>query len=220
MIASVILDEGRVGSLIEVDCETDFVAKNEEFKMFVKNLAEKAALTEVNFAESVRDEVIAKIAQIGENIVVRRTVRYVLQDNGLIASYIHNGNTIGVLVEIGCQKSESTATPVFKELAKDICLHIAASNPQCIDREHVSAELIASERDIYAKQASDKPAHIVDKIVDGKMNKFFEHICLINQAFVKDQDKTIIALLKEKDSELNESLHIRRFARFQVGETS
>lgn len=220
IIVSVLLENGRTGSLIEVNCETDFVAKNENFQAFAKSLAEKGAQTDGNLAELTKEEVTAKIAEIGENIVVRRNIRYVLQENGLIVSYIHHGNTIGVLAEIGCQKSEAVASNVFKELAKDICLHVAASNPKYLDSNSVPSDVIAGERDIYAKQVKDKPANIIDKIVDGKMKKFYQHVCLVNQPFVKDQDMTVAALLKEKGAELDDTLVVRQFARFQVGETS
>ncbi|MFC1461009.1 translation elongation factor Ts [Verrucomicrobiota bacterium] len=219
IIASAVLEEGRVGSLIEVNCETDFVAKNETFKAFVRTLAEKAARMEGSLADEANPEVTAKIAEIGENIVVRRNIRYALQENGLIVSYIHHGSMIGMLAEMGCQKSETVSNCAFIELAKDICLHIAASNPHYIDRSAVPPEIIAAERDICAKQVQDKPPQIIEKIVDGKMNKYYAQACLVDQPFVKDQDKTIAALLKEKGVELDDTVALRRFTRFQVGDS-
>lgn len=218
IIGSAILENGRVGTLIEVDCETDFVAKNETFKTFVRTLAEMATGIDGNLADAARQEVTAKIVEIGENIVVRRNIRYLLQGNGLIVSYIHHGSTIGVLAEMGCEKSEVASNSVFAELAKDICLHIAASNPRYVDRSGVPPDVIAAERSIYAKQVQNKPAQIIEKIVGGKMNKYYEQTCLVDQPFVKDQDKTISSLLKEKGKELDDVLAPRRFARFQVGE--
>ncbi len=218
VIASALLEDSRVGSLIEVNCETDFVAKNEKFKAFVQTLAERAAGAELNLAEAAATEITAKIAEIGENIVVRRNLRYAVQETGRVAAYIHHGSTIGVLLEAACQKTETTENPVFQELIKDLCLHIAASNPGYIDRQGVPADIIAAEREIYAKQIVGKPANIIGKIVDGKINKFFEQVCLVDQPFVKEQDKHVSVLLKEKGALLNDSVSVRRFARFQLGD--
>ncbi len=218
VIAAALLEDGRVGSLVEVNCETDFVAKNEKFKAFVQALAGQAATAEVNLSQTAATEITAKIAEIGENIVVRRNLRYSVQDTGRVAAYIHHGSTIGVLLEATCQKIETVANPLFHELLKDLCLHVAASNPGYIDRQGVPADIIAAEREIYAKQIEGKPANIIGKIVDGKINKFFEQVCLVDQPFVKDQDKRVSVLLKEKGALLNDSVSIRRFARFQVGE--
>lgn len=179
----------------------------------------KAAAAEGNLAELVQAEVTAKIAELGENIIVRRNIRFVLQKPGLIAAYIHHGSTLGVLLEINCTKNDTASQPAFKELAKDICLHVAASSPRFLDRQHVPAEVIATEREVFAKQVSGKPPQIIEKIVDGKMVKFYEQNCLVDQLFVKDQEKKIAAVLAEKGRELNDAIQIARYARFQVGET-
>ncbi len=217
VIASALAAGGRAGSLIEVNCETDFVAKNEKFKAFVQSLAERVAAAPAGDLAAAA-EITAKIAEIGENIVIRRTLGYALQGPGRVASYIHHGNTIGVLIETACAKPETAASPLFLELTKDLCLHIAASSPRFIDQRGVPAEVIAAEREIYGKQIQGKPANIVGKIVDGKMKKFYEQVCLVDQPFVKDQNKPVSALLKEKGAQLNDTLGVRRFARFQVGE--
>ncbi len=218
IIASAIVDDGKTGSLVEVNCETDFVAKNDNFKLFTKNLAEKAAGTDGNLAEEASEAVVAKIAEIGENIVMRRNIRFKAQGTGLIVSYIHHGSTLGVLAEIGCEKPETLSCGVFADVAKDICLHIAASNPRFPDEKFVPQDVIAAEREIYAQQVKDKPPQIIEKIVDGKMRKFYEQVCLIHQPFVKDQDKTVSAYLKENEAVLKDTVTIRRFVRFQVGE--
>ncbi|MBI2439874.1 MAG: translation elongation factor Ts [Lentisphaerae bacterium] len=218
VIASAIIDNGRAGSLIEVNCETDFVAKNPGFRTFVQTLAERAARNEVNLAEVTKAEVAAKIAEIGENIVVRRALRYAAQDLGVVAAYIHHGATIGVLLEALCQKAETVDNPAFRETVKDLSLQVAAANPRFLDRQSVPAETIAAERGIYAAQVKNKPPAIVDKIVDGKMNKFYEQVCLVDQPFIKDPTKTIAKLLKEKGGLVGDALAVQRFARFQVGE--
>jgi elongation factor Ts len=218
IIASFIDGAQRCGSLVEINCETDFVAKNPGFVSFAAQLAEKAAAIDGILAEPVKAEVTAKIAEIGENIVVRRNVRFVLQKPGIAAAYIHHGSTLGVLVEINCAKNDTAANPLFKELAKDICLHIAASNPRFLERTAVPADVVAAEREIFAKQVTGKPPQIIGKIVDGKMVKFYEQNCLVDQLFVKDQDKKVSALLAEKGKELADEIKIGRFVRFQVGE--
>lgn len=218
LIASAISEDGKTASLIEVNCETDFVARNETFKAFVDQLARKACETDGNLANAVKEEVTAKIAEIGENIVARRNARYVLQGPGMIASYIHLGNKVGVLVEVGCEKDETVKNDIFKELAKDITLHIAACSPQYLTPDEVPPEEIGSEREIYAKQVKNKPAQVIDKIVDGKLKKFFAEVCLFEQGFVKEPKQKISALLDVKGKELGDKLNIRRFVRYQLGE--
>ncbi len=220
VIASAIEGDGQAGSLVEVNCETDFVAKNEKFLAFVQQLAAQAAAAEVDLAQTAAAEITAQIAAIGENIVLRRQLRFARQATGKVVSYIHHGNRIGVLLEISCQKPETATQPLFLELAKDLCLHIAASSPLCLDRNSVPEAVAAAEREIYAKQVQDKPAQIIDKIVAGKMNKFYEQNCLVDQPFVKDQDQRVGELLKKTGGQLNDSLCIQRYARFQVGEKS
>ena len=219
IIASAIVDGGQAGSLIEVNCETDFAAKSPGFRTFVQTLAEKAAANDINLAETAKAEITAKIAETGENILAQRALRYALQGSGLVTSYIHHGSMIGVLLEAGCQQAATTANPVFLETIKDLCLQVAAANPHFLDRQGVPADIIAAERDICAKQVKDKPAAIIDKIVDGKMKKYYEQECLVDQPFIKDPTKTITALLKEKGGLAGDIITVRRFARFQIGET-
>jgi len=218
MIASAIIGNGKAGSLVEVNCETDFAAKSPGFRSFVQALAEKAAASDINLAEAAKAEITAKIAETGENIIARRALRYALQGPGQVTSYIHHGSLIGVLLEAGCQKEATLATPVFMETIKDLCLQVAAANPRFLDRQGVPADIVAAERDICAKQVKGKPEAIIKKIVDGKMNKYYEQECLVDQPFIKDPTKTITALLKEKGGLTGDILTVRRFARFQVGE--
>lgn len=218
LIASAAAEDGRKASLIEVNCETDFVARNETFAAFVEQLAGKACSTDGALADEVKDEVTAKIVEIGENIIVRRNTRYCLEGTGRIASYIHPGGNVGVLIEVGCEKDQTVEDSAFKELVKDLTLHIAACNPQHLVSGDVPADVIASEREIYANQVKDKPAQIIDKIVDGKLKKFFEEICLIEQGFVKEPKQSVSALLASKGNDLGDKLSIRRFVRYQLGE--
>lgn len=218
VIASAIVGNGQAGSLIEVNCETDFAAKSPGFRTFVQALAEKAAASDIVLAEAAKAEVTAKIAETGENIVVRRSIRYALQGAGCVTSYIHHGSMIGILLEVGCQNAATTTNPAFIETIKDLCLQVAAANPRFLDRTAVPADVLAAERDICAKQVKDKPAAIVEKIVDGKMKKYYEQECLVDQLFIKDPTKTITALLKEKGVLAGDTFTVRRYTRFQIGE--
>jgi elongation factor Ts len=217
LVASAIAEDGKIGSLIEVNCETDFVARNQSFQALVAQLAKKACATDANLADEVKAEVTAKISEIGENIVVRRNIRYVLGGTGKIASYIHLGGKVGVLVEVNCAKAETVANSVFIELVKDLTLQIAASSPRFLTDKDVPADVIASEREIYAKQVKDKPAQIVGKIVDGKLKKFYAESCLMDQPFVKEQKQSITQLVAVKNKELGETITVKRFVRYQVG---
>ena len=137
---------------------------------------------------------------------------------GIVASYIHLAGRVGVLIEVNCETDFVAKNENFRELVKDITLHIAASNPRFLQREDIPAEFIAKEREIAAEQVKGKPANIVDKIVDGKVDKIFADNCLLEQAFIKNPDITIRDLLKSKIAELGENLVIRRFVRYAVGE--
>ena len=217
-VACEIYDAGRSGVMIEVNCETDFVARNASFQAFMKELVQIAKTVGDNqLAETVKDQVAAKIAEIGENIVVRRNVKYAVQGLGAIAGYIHLGEKVGVLVEVGCTQAETPNREEFRDAVKDVTLHIAASNPAYLQRADVPADVLQSEREIYAKQVEGKPANIIQKIVEGKMEKFFQQNCLIEQAFVKDADQTVADMLKARGAVLGDTLTIRRFVRYQVG---
>ena len=210
--------DGKTGALIEINCETDFVAKNAAFQEFVKDLAAKALDMEDNtIGEITKASMAAKVAEIGENLVAKRNVRYGLQGPGLIATYIHLNGKLGVLLEIGCTKESSAGSPVLQDLAKDLTLHVAACSPRWLVRTEVPADVVQAEREIYAKQVVGKPAQIVDKIVEGKLGKFYSQVCLVEQGFVKDPDISVTKLLEAKGKELGDTLTLRRFVRLQVG---
>ena len=183
----------------------------------MKSTLEKAKVEKGDLAETMKADVTAKIQELGENIIVRRFTRYEAQGPGLVASYIHLGGKVGVLVEVGCGQDATAQGDAFKELVKDITLHIAASNPQYLDRTQVPADVVASERDIYSKQVTNKPPQIIQKITDGKMEKFYGLVCLVEQGFVKDPDQSVAELLAAKGKELGDTFSIRRFVRYQVG---
>jgi elongation factor Ts len=137
---------------------------------------------------------------------------------GLIGHYIHMGGKIGVLVEVNCESDFVARTDKFQELIKELAMHIAAANPTYVRREDVPAEVVARERDIYKDQVKDKPAQVIDKIVEGKMNSYYQQFCLMEQASVRDSNVTITQLVQDAIRILGENITISRFVRFKVGE--
>ncbi|MCB1234648.1 MAG: elongation factor Ts [Verrucomicrobiae bacterium] len=231
-VASLIDPGARTGVLIEVNCETDFVAKNENFQEFVDGLLQHAleapAVDSVDAvlaqkyagdeARTVEEVVKAKVGQLGENLVFQRYTHYAVEGNGVIASYIHMQGKVGVLIEVNCGKAETAANETFRELVKDITLHIAAAHPVCVARDEVPAEKVEAEKDIYRAQMAGKPDNIIEKILAGKLDKFYSTIALLEQGFVKDPDQTIGALLEAKGKEIGDTLSVRRFTRYALGE--
>lgn len=218
LVASARSEDGKTASLVEVNCETDFVARNATFIAFVDDLARHALQTDEKLGDTLKDEITQKVAEIGENIVVPRNTRMTVQGPGTVASYIHLNAKVGVLVEVGCEKEETAKAEAFGELARDLTLHVAACAPRFMTRDEVPEDEIAREREIFAKQAGDKPPQIVEKIVDGKVGKFFAEICLIEQGFVKEPKQSVTQLLEEKGKALSDTLTIRRFVRYQIGQ--
>lgn len=226
--------DGTAGSLVEVNCETDFVGKNENFRGFVDvvakqiidgapedgdlpgALAQKVGATGLSLEETIKE----KGGIVGENIVLRRFRRFAAPANGAIASYIHLGGKVGVLLEATAGKAETLASETFKTLLKDINLHIAASSPAAVGRESVDPELVAKERAIYADsdRLKGKPAAAMEGILNGMIAKFYSQICLLEQGFVKDPDKTIAQLVEETGKSLGDTITITRFVRFALGE--
>ena len=220
----------NIMSIIEVNCETDFVAKNDNFKAFVSELTDSVASAGANDIDSANaiqksegtldDFVKAKVIELGENLQFRRMTRYEVEGSGVVASYIHLGGKVGVLLEVICAKDETATSDAFRELVKDLTLHIAAASPAGIGRDEISDDLVEAEKDLFRKQMADsgKPPEILDKIIEGKLGKFYSTICLLEQGFIKDPDNTISDLLASKGKELDDEISIRRFTRYGVGE--
>ena len=175
----------------------------------------KKALTEANgdmekAAEILREKGIASAAKKSGRIAAE----------GLVESYIHSNGRIGVLVEVNCETDFVAKTDEFQSFVRDIAMHIAATNPKYLNREEVSKEVIEKEREILKQQALNegKPEKIVEKMVEGRLDKFYKEICLLEQPFVKDPDKTIEELVKEKIAKIGENINVRRFVRYELGE--
>ncbi|OVE76216.1 translation elongation factor Ts [bacterium E08(2017)] len=219
MIASSSSDDGTAASLVEVNCETDFTAKNDDFKAFVQELSVKGLNVDGSLSEDedTKGALMDIIAAIGESIVIKRNTKYQLEGNGSVTPYIHLGGKVGVLVELSCEKAETADNDSYKELAKDLTLHIAACSPQYLTSDEVPADVIAAEREIYAKQVEGKPENIIDKIVDGKLQKYYADVCFLNQPFVKEDKMSITELLDSKSKELGDTISVKKFVRYQLG---
>lgn len=225
------LDEGaQSGLLVEINCETDFVAKNENFQAFVADLVTTVAdsgATDLATALAISKGegtlhtfVQSKVIELGENLQFRRMARFDVSDSGVIASYIHLGGKVGVLVEVGYTNADTAGTEGFRDLVKDLTLHIAATAPAGLSPADIPAELVETEKEVFRQQMinSGKPAEIIEKIVAGKLGKFYSEQCLLEQGFVKEPDVTIAKLLESRGKDLGDTLTIRRFIRFGLGE--
>ena len=213
-VVAFVSEDGKTGAIVEVNCETDFVGKNENFQALAKSIAAKivaenpadveALLASEMDGKTVKDVVTEAIAKIGENISVRRFVRYESAE-GTVYSYIHGGGKIGVLVDMKGGDAE---------LGKDVAMQVAAANPQYLNRNEVPAAELEHEKEILTEQARNegKPENIIAKMVLGRINKYYKEVCLVDQEFIRDGDLTISRLLKSKNAD------VARFARFQLGE--
>jgi elongation factor Ts len=216
MIASSVSGAGKTGALIEVNSETDFVAKNEEFQKFAKGLAELvasvkpadvAALSSLEIGgENVEAKRNALVQKIGENIAIRRFVTF--ETSGRIAVYLH-GNKIGVMVDYSGGD---------EQLGKDLAMHIAAASPQFVGRETIPSDVLDRERAVYEAQAkeSGKPAAVIGKIIEGKLEKFYTDTCLVDQVYIKDPDGKL--RIKDVLKKAGPNVLVNRFVRYQLGE--
>ena len=220
VIAQYIAPGGQSGVLVEVNCETDFVARNEAFRAFSDEIAKKVAADPNASLEAERE---AAVAKMGENIKITRSARLDVSGNGLVAAYIHTGAKVGVLVEVGAGKAETTAKDEFKQLVKDITLQIAAGFPHVVSRENVAPAVVAKEREIAANsdRLKGKPAAAMEKILTGVLDKFFQTYCLVDQGFVKrNSEVSVKEHVAQISKQLGDEITIRRFVRFQVGEAT
>lgn len=234
-LISSFIQADKIGVMAEINCETDFVARTDDFQALIRNVMEQVASTRptavsveespsekpenclleqifvsdpANPKKTIRDLVTEKVAKLGENIVIRRFIRY-QADNGLVGAYIHM-DKLGVMVA-----AESVAkADELRPLIKDIAMHIAAANPSYISRDQIPKDVIDREKAIYRAQVLGKPAEITEKIVEGKLEKYYSDVCLLEQIFVKDPE----GKKKVKDI-IGTGTTIKSFARFQLGET-
>jgi len=218
-----------VGALIELGCETDFVAKTPDFQALAGSLARAAVAANATTPEAVlaanvggakgADVIAAAIGRIGENIQLKRVER-LAAPGGVAGGYIHAGGKLGVMVAL----ATSARGDAVSALAKDIAMHVAAADPSpvAIDRDGVPKAILDKEAELFRNQAlgEGKPEKIVDRIVEGRIKKYFSEVCLLEQAFVKDPDKSVSKLLAEAGAQLGASIQVTAFVRFRLGETA
>ncbi len=222
---------GAAGALVELGCETDFVARTDEFQALASALATSAArhskattpeaLAEVELdGESAAERLKSAIGKLGENMVIKRVARLEVGGQGRVGGYVHAGGKLGVIVAL----RTSADGEALDEIAKDLAMHVAAADPSpiAIDRSGVPADIVARERELFEKQSlqSGKPEKILDRIVEGRLNKFFAEVSLLEQSFVKDPDQSVGDMLAAAGKALGAELQVTGYVRFRLGEAA
>lgn len=217
-------ENNRKASIVEVNCETDFVARNDDFVSLVKDVA-AAAVKETSLESLValkNDAIKATIAKLGENISVKRFNTLFTESNGLIGSYVHSNNKVGVLVELAADSDISANADELLGLAKDIAMHVTASNPLYVRREEVAAEYIEKEKEIILAQSGEdlakKPENIREKIITGRLDKVYAQVSLLEQPFVKNPDLTVEQVVKEFAKKLGKEISVKSFIKYTLGQ--
>ena len=250
LIAAHMNGDGKLGVLVEVNCESDFVARTEDFQTLVADVAahiaetkpkyvraeevteaERAnfkaheALYEQKFARdgntTISELVKTKIAKLGENIAISRFIIYELSGNGAITNYIHTGGQIGVLLEVHTNKDETSGKDEFKTLARDVAMQIAAIPSQYVSKDKVPADVLEKERRIQRERviAEGKPEKMAEKIAEGRMAKFYEEVCLLEQPFIRENTISVGDLIRTAGQKLGDTVQVSRFVRFKVGDS-
>lgn len=229
IVKALVSADGTVAGLVEVNCETDFVARTDDFLNFADTLLRQIVEQPVNSTEAlleapfidnpgqtVAQRLTETIAKLGENMKIRQMARFELGGSGMLDCYIHIGGRVGVLVEVSGGNAENAE---FANLVHDVALQIAAASPRFVSEADVPAAEIEAEKSIYQAQIANdnKPDNIKERIIEGKLKKWFGEITLLNQEFVKDSDYTITKLLQKTGKSLGNNLKIERFARFELG---
>lgn len=212
--------------MVEVNCETDFVSRTKEYEAFVEDIATTLLENGVDSMERVPDEIQKKVknavAKFGENIVLKKIARFEKEDSERInfASYIHMGGKVGVIVEFLFDGKDLAQNSAVREFEKNVVLQVASMDPLSVSQDDFPKVLLEEQREIFMKQAkeSGKPEHILEKIVNGKLAKFFTEACLLEQKYVKDNNLTIKKYLQQIEERVNGHIEIKRFARFKLGE--
>jgi elongation factor Ts len=235
LIGNCVADGSQLAALVEVNCETDFVARTPDFQTLVQDLGRQIAESGANLTttedllaqpyadgsgRTVKDVLNEMIARLGENMKVRRFARLnVTGPAGTIGNYVHMGSKVASLVEVTCDSSAVVASPEFQNLVKDLAMQVVAARPGWLTPQEVPADVLAKEKEIYRAQLGDtnKPPQIIERILDGKLGKFYEENCLLEQPFIKDDSKRIKELVAETGAKLGAQIAVRRFARLEVG---
>jgi len=221
-------DDGQVAAMATLCCETDFVAKNDDFAAAAEKLADYSlacvaddgvdnVLNTVLQGQKFSDIVTEVVSKTGEKVEVGDFARYKLDGPGLIEMYIHFNEKVGTMVQIETSDDNVASSELLKRTAADIAMHITAIKPLALSKEGISTEAIEKEKVIFAEQVKDKPANIIERIVEGKLKKFFKENCLLEQPFVKDDSKSVSQVLEQAAKQADGEARITRFVRFEVG---
>jgi elongation factor Ts len=231
-VAAFVTDDASVGVLVEVNCETDFVGRNENFRAFVDAIAEHVAAEaprDVNDLKSqthkvrgvtVEEMLGEAVGKLGENMGITRFVRQEVQGAGAVSTYLHGGGRIGVMVTFAFENPETAADDTFKAFSKDIAMQVAAANPLYTRRDEVPGDVIAHEIEIYKAQAAEsgKPEQIQEKMAQGRLEKYFKEVCLLEQSFVKDMDITVDQYVQQTSKSIGDVISVVGFTRYTLGE--
>jgi elongation factor Ts len=239
VVAAYVAEYGAQGALVEVNCETDFVARNAEFQNFANSLAEQVAIDAPDgiaegeaplmtqqykrnpqlTVEQALGEVVSKL---GENMNITRFVRLEVIGNGTVGSYVHAGGRIGVLVEVAFGNAETAKSDAVKVFVKDVAMHVAAAAPLYVKREEAPTDVVEHELAIYRAQAAEsgKPEQIQQKMAEGRLEKYYKEVTLLEQPFVKDPDQTVAQYAAQVSKGLGDTLTVVRFERFVLGESA
>ncbi len=220
--------DGQTSAIATLCCETDFVAKNDDFVATAQTLADYAlACSAEKGAENILETAVdgrkfsdiltETVSKTGEKTQVGGYAKYKLDGPGLISTYIHFNEKVGTMVQIETSDETTAAADVLKQTASDIAMHITATKPMALDKADIAPETIEREKAIFAEQVKNKPANIIDKIIEGKMRKFFAENCLLDQPFVKDDSKSVAQVLADAAKQAGGEAKIKRFVRFEVG---
>jgi elongation factor Ts len=251
LISAFIASDGKLGTLVEINCESDFVARTDDFKTLAADIAAHIAETKPKFVrfedvteseranfkthEALYEQKFAKnatgtigefvkerIAKLGENISISRFLIYQIAGNGIVGNYIHTGAQIGVLLEVHTGNFATLSRDEFKTLIHDLAMQIAAANPQFVKKGDVPPEILSKELAIQRERALNegKPEKVVDKIAEGRMSKFYEEICLLEQPFIRENTISVNDLIRATASKLGDSVTVSRFVRYKVGDSA
>jgi elongation factor Ts len=221
-------DDGKTAATATLCCETDFVSKSDDFVAAAKALADFAMACPAdegveNILETTidgkkfNDILTETVGKTGEKTQVGDFAKYKLDGPGLISTYIHFNEKVGTMVQIDTSDGKTAVSDILKRTASDIAMHITATKPLALDKEGISPDVIEKEKAIFAEQVKNKPENIIEKIIEGKMKKFFAENCLLDQPFVKDDSKSVAQVLTEAAKQAGGEAKIKRFVRFEVG---
>jgi elongation factor Ts len=219
-------NDGNEVSMVELNCETDFVSRTDKYKDFVEETAllvlEQGLTDPENLSDEVKTKIKEAIASFGENIILRKIARFKKSDDktSILHSYIHLGGKVGVIIELKADDAGIVKNDDLKEFIQNVVLQIASMDPISVSRDDVPSDVVEEQKEILSKQARDsgKPEKIIDKIVGGRLEKFFAQMCLLEQKYVKDSDMTVGKYLKQTEEKIEGKINIERFARFKLGE--